>query len=783
MALPFESTLNARFPAGRRLRQRLFSGLAWGGRDVFALVPAFASLLSPCAVAQSTAAKTNSPVATGTLVHAAPWILDGEEHDGGFGDVVAGVGDVNGDGFADVLIAAPRYDGECGRVFVFHGSTNGVGRVPAWELRGEEPGDQLGYGAAAAGDVNGDGYADLLVATLGHRPGGIERNVTVAIYAGSPSGLRTHALWTIRDGENRYGCTVGTAGDVNRDGFADVFVSWLKPPPTATPHRGLFVFYGSPAGPGLAPNWRIAETGPDLKPSLGASAAAAGDVNGDGYDDLLVGARDASGVYPHAGKAFLFLGSASGLSAEPAWEATFDLPRRILMDPNGVMLFGSFLAGADDLNHDGFGDVAVAAPYADHRDSDEGMVFVYHGSKQGLSSRPNRVIEANRPHAVLGYSVARVGDVDGDGYADLAVGAPWATLEQHSEGAVAVFRGRPDGLRADPDWSVRGQASEARLGKVVAGAGDVDGDGFRDLLVSVPGHRSAGGTVGRVLVYYGSSDGITGSQGWRMTKPWGTRLVEGFLDATVPLRWVLILASLTGVGLAAYITGRLFERHRQAVIAGERADMQKQERSRIAQDLHDDLGPRLTQLGWRVSREKESGQGAVNLEQMESATHEMSLSLRQIIWSLDPEQDTLEDLVVNLGQYADQFLEGTNLPCRRDLPLELPDRKLPPHVRRQIFLAVKEALNNAVKHARASEIWLRARWDNPMLTLIIEDNGVGLPNSLDALKGHGLVNMQRRLAEIGGEARLENQAGGGTRVVLRIRLTPPGEQSRRADRA
>ena len=273
---------------------------------------------------------------------------------------------------------------------------------------------------------------------------------------------------------------------------------------------------------------------------------------------------------------------------------------------------------------------------------------------------------------------------------------------------------------------------------MVAGVGDVDGDvngdGFHDLLVSVPGHRSPAGTVGRVLVCYGSSGGVAGSQLWRVTKPWRVRLVEGVMDAPARYRWLLALASLSGVGRGAYGIGRLFERHRQAVIAGERADMQQQERMRIAQDLQDDLAPRLNQLGWRVSREKELGQDAGNLEQMESATRELSRSLRQIIWSLGPEQDTLENLVVNLGQYADQFLEGTNLPCRRDLPIELPDLTLSPNMRRQIFLAVNEALNNAVKHGRASEIWLRVRWDKPTLSMRIEDNGVGVPNQPGAQK-------------------------------------------------
>jgi signal transduction histidine kinase len=698
------------------------------------------------------------------------WTADGEQHDGGFGDVVAGVGDVNGDGFSDVLVTAPRYDDQRGRVFVFHGSKNGLASQPDWELRGLEPGDNLGFGAAAADDVNGDGFADVLVASLGHRPNRIERNVTVAIYAGSPSGLRTNALWTIRDGEDHYGCTVGSAGDVDRDGFADVFVSWLKPPPTATPHHGLFIFYGSATGPSAAPDWRLIDTSPDLKPSLGASAAAAGDVNGDGYGDLLVGARDAAGIYPHGGTVFLYAGSAAGLSNSPSWSATFDLPRRAVMDPNGVMYFGSFLAGAGDLNDDGFDDVVVAAPYADRHDPDEGMVFVYLGSKQGLPSTPNRRIEANRPYAVLGYSLAGVGDFDGDGYADVAAGAPWATFDQGSEGAVALFRGGPKGLQADPQWAWRGAESNGLLGKGVAEAGDVNGGGFGDLIASAPGHREDTGSVGRVCLWYGSRDAIPGTFTWTMTKPAGTRALEAFQEAAPLTRVVVIVTSVFVVLGSAFYAGRFLERHRQLVINRERQQARQTERERIARDLHDDMGARISELSRLMPRLDDTANlGTVNSAQLAATARELALALEQIIWSVNPEQDTLENLVVYLGQFADQFLEGFGVRCRRDVPYDLPPVKLSPEIRRDLFLATKEALNNVAKHAEASEVRLRVRWEPPRLALIIEDDGVGL--SVEPRKGNGLENMRRRMAEIGSRARIERGVERGTRVTLEVELS------------
>ena len=703
-----------------------------------------------------------------------PWILDGEQHEAGLGNTVTGVGDVNRDGYEDLLIAAPLHDGQRGRVFVFHGSQAGLHQRPDWDRRGLVTGDQLGYGAAAAGDVNGDGYADVLVASLGHRPGQLERNVTVWLFAGSPSGLRTNALWSIHDAEDCYGCTVGTAGDVNKDGYADVFVSWLHPPGTSSPHRGLLLFHGSPTGPASSPDWRAEGMALGVSKSFGSSASAAGDVNGDGFGDLLVGARDARGTYPQGGKVFLFTGSSNGLSSLPAWTATFDLPRRTLQDPEGVMFFGSFLAGVGDVNGDHFADVVVAAPYADHHDTDEGIVFVYHGSASGLSPVPNQVIEANRPMAVLGYPVAAVGDLDGDGYADVALGAPWATFQQNNQGAVAVFRGGRDGLQPDPDWSWWGEASQARLGMALAGTGDVNGDGFPEVVATAPGHRSAAGTVGRVLVWYGGQGTAQGSQSWRMTKPWGTRLVEGFQDVAPPWQWTVSLAAVVAVGIGAYATGRLFERHRQGVIQRERAAAQLRERERLARDLHDGMGSHISRLARLIPRLGDPDrERAASQEDIARTARELALALEQTIWSLEPEQDTLENLVVYLGQYADQFLEGSGLRCRRDLPVELPGWRLSADVRQHLFLAVKEALNNVAKHAGAAEVWLRVRWQTPHLTLIIEDDGVGLPAGADIPKGNGLANMQHRLAQLGGHARVERGPERGTRVILQVPVADP----------
>jgi hypothetical protein len=226
------------------------------------------------------------------------------------------------------------------------------------------------------------------------------------------------------------------------------------------------VFLGSASGVAAAPA-RVLE-GVAAGDTFGRSVASAGDVNGDGFADLVVGARYADpGGRSNAGTASVFLGSASGVSAMPA---------RVLEGAEAGDFFGSSFASGGDVNGDGYADLVVGAMYATPGGRiGAGTVSVFHGSASGVGAAPARVLHGVAAHDVFGGSVASAGDVNGDGYADLVVGAPGASPGgRQSAGTVSVFHGSASGVSAMPARVLEGAASRDHFGSSVASADTVN---------------------------------------------------------------------------------------------------------------------------------------------------------------------------------------------------------------------------------------------------------------------------------------------------------------------
>ena len=154
------------------------------------------------------------------------------------------------------------------------------------------------------------------------------------------------------------------------------------------------------------------------------------------------------------------------------------------------------------------------------------------------------------------------------------------------------------------------------------------------------------------------------------------------------------------------------------------------------------------------------------------------------VWAINPENDTLDGLVTYVGKYVQDFLTAAKLRCRLDLPPELPDIMISAEIRHNLFLAIKEALNNAVKHAFAQELLFQLQLQNDAFTFIIKDDGVGFipaastarrQSSSRTLSGYGLDNLPHRLEAIGGTCVINSKSGQGTRIELSIsfiKLTP-----------
>ena len=202
----------------------------------------------------------------------------------------------------------------------------------------------------------------------------------------------------------------------------------------------------------------------------------------------------------------------------------------------------------------------------------------------------------------------------------------------------------------------------------------------------------------------------------------------------------------------------------------ERQRELEQERTRIAQDLHDDLGASLTQIRFLSVLESRDSQlpemTRDRMKQVSEKSREMVASLDEIVWAVNPANDSLPNLANYLCHFAEEFFRSTAVRCRLDVDESLPAVSLTSEVRHNLYLTVREALNNIAKHSQATELWLRIRFEAPAgLCVVIEDNGRGF-TAADADGGDGLSNMRRRLEKIGGRFEFEGRAEGG--VICRL---------------
>jgi FG-GAP repeat len=435
------------------------------------------------------------------------WFATGDQNYAHFGISTAGAGDVNGDGFADVIVGAQLYDnGETdeGMVFVYHGSADGLSSTPDWTADRDQAGAYFGFSTAGAGDVNGDGYSDVIVGANYHNTG--LQNVGGAfIFFGSADGLSATADWEVEgdQADAELGISVAGAGDVNGDGYADVIVGAYYYDNGETDEGKVFGYYGSATGPTTTADWTVESNQDGAR--LGRSVAGAGDVNGDGYADVIVGAYRYDHIHIDEGLISIYFGSASGLSTSADWTTYSG-------QENGKIGFA--VAGAGDVNGDGYADVIAGADCYDNGEIEEGRAFVYYGSVTGPGAVTDWYVESNQAGAQLGRSVAGAGDVNGDGYADVIVGAYYYENGEYREGKAFIYPGSATGLSTTAIWSAESDQADAYYGIWVAGAGDVNGDGYADVLVSAEFLDSDNTDNGRVYLYQGSASGLAAVAGW-----------------------------------------------------------------------------------------------------------------------------------------------------------------------------------------------------------------------------------------------------------------------------
>ena len=221
--------------------------------------------------------------------------------------------------------------------------------------------------------------------------------------------------------------------------------------------------------------------------------------------------------------------------------------------------------------------------------------------------------------------------------------------------------------------------------------------------------------------------------------------------------------------IVRYLSTQKLQRQLQSL---QQREALEKERARIARDLHDQLGANLTQvalLGEMAEADKDSpAEIESHAQQISQTARETTRSLDEIVWAVNPANDTLDGLVNYAGKYAQEYLALAGLRCRADLPAQLPVIPIPPEVRHNVFLAFKEAVHNVVKHAQASEVWIRLRLQPGNFTLGIEDNGRGMGSQPAPQNRNGLRNMKKRMDDIRGEFSISGGANGGTIVRLTV---------------
>ena len=401
------------------------------------------------------------------------WRFDGVSLSERLGHAVAGAGDVDGDGYDDVIVGAinARPSGsQVGSAFVYSGATGTL----IWRIDGQANGDRLGSSVASAGDVDGDGFDDIILGAVWADPGGRSKAGSAYIHSGATGNL----IWQL-DGQaagDELGFSVSGVGDVDGDGLDDVIIGARWADPAGLPSAGSAYVCS-----GLTGTLIRRFDGHAAGDALGSSVSGAGDVDGDGVDDVIVGAMDADpGQATDAGSAYVLSGATGAL----IWQFN-----GLSADDN----LGIAVSGAGDVDCDGLQDLIVGASGSGIGGFPSGgSAYVYAGATGTVIWQ----VHGQGWSDLLGSSVSDAGDVDGDGVGDVIVGAHWADPGGLSRaGSAYTFSGATGILLGQ----FHGQSASDWLGFSVSGAGDVNGDGLDDLIVGAawadPGGQPSAGSA------------------------------------------------------------------------------------------------------------------------------------------------------------------------------------------------------------------------------------------------------------------------------------------------
>lgn len=469
---------------------------------------------------------------------------------------VGWAGDVNGDGFADLIIGAPYNDASgpySGSAYVVFGHAGGwsgnialesLGGTSGFIIEGRTGNEEAGFSVFAAGDLNHDGYGDVVVGARKGDLAGLDSGAAYVVF-GHGGSWSTVDLATL-NGTNGFratgevagdyaGAAVTTVSDLNGDGINDLVVAARLHDGNGLDASGsVYVLFGKSGAFGTTQalggldgtnGFRInGELANDL---AGASIASAGDVNGDGLADLIIGTKYADPNGANSGAAWVVFGKAGG------WAA--DLNLSSLDGTNGFQLngaaagdnAGTSVCGAGDVNGDGYADLVIGAEALDPTgQTNAGGAYVVFGhggawsanvALGGLNGTDGFRINGELANDRAGRAVAGAGDVNGDGWADILIGAYLADPNGRSaSGASYVVYGRSSfgavlelsSLNGSNGFEIDGELANDQSGRAVSGAGDVNGDGLADFLIGSRGSDVGYSSSGSTFLVFGQLSGV-----------------------------------------------------------------------------------------------------------------------------------------------------------------------------------------------------------------------------------------------------------------------------------
>jgi hypothetical protein len=404
-------------------------------------------------------------------------------------------GDYNGDGFTDWIVTAPGATNTVtaeGFLTTVRGGAGGFTFPPHVTIWGGTANAMLGWGLSTGSDLNKDGYADLVTSRIEMDFATSTGTGTgdVLIFWGGTA-VNTTADLTLSAGArgDMFGYSVSTNGDVNGDGNPDLVVGSPRNEVNTSKPGRAFIYYGT-GNSSFPTTPDVVLIGTDNGDGFGRVVHICGDVNGDGVDDVFVGAPGHNGTSDFdVGKAYIFYGGTSGVDTNADWT---------YVGKNEEDYLGFSGTGMSDVNNDGIDDLAIGVPlWDDGTTTDAGEALVFYGSASGPSATPDVTIKGDTSSGLLGVDVAHGGDINNDSLGDLVIGAPNTNNGSLADaGHIQVHFGNVNGMNSTPEKILRGWTANADMGYSVGPGGDGNGDGYDDI--------STGDITGEVTyAYYG----------------------------------------------------------------------------------------------------------------------------------------------------------------------------------------------------------------------------------------------------------------------------------------